>query len=82
MARTADTPKYTHDCDCCTFLGHVAGQDLYWCPQGGMATIIARDGSEGPNYQSMPVHLMAIFPDQMQGGLRAGYNLAKANGLA
>ena len=55
---------YTHDCDKCIYLGDytdyqpsqrqiTAVFDLYYCPQGGgLPTVIARYGSEGPDYTS------------------------------
>lgn len=42
------TPKFDHDCDCCQFLGHHKGHDLYACT----GTVIARKGSNGPDYVS------------------------------
>ena len=46
-----DEPKYKHDCDHCTFLGHYNRADLYWCG-GKYPTIIARYSSDGPDYVS------------------------------
>lgn len=40
-------PRHPHDCDCCTFLGHYGEHDLYFCPQGGHPTVIARFGEHG-----------------------------------
>lgn len=48
-------PVHQHDCDpeCCTFLGTVDNQDLYFSGQGGFgATVIARYSSDGPDYMS------------------------------
>jgi len=47
-------PKFLHDCSCCTFLGHENDHDLYFCEQApwGFPTVIARYGSEGPEYES------------------------------
>jgi len=46
-------PIHQHDSDCCTFLGTVENQDLYFSDQGGFgATLIARYGSDGPDYFS------------------------------
>ena len=49
-----DTPKFVHDCECCKFLGHFSGQDLYFCPQPlfNTPTVVARWSSEGPDYMS------------------------------
>ena len=57
------TPHFKHDCECCTFLGAIdvpvkmnqydKHLDLYFCGQGGFgSTVIARFGSEGPDYMS------------------------------
>lgn len=48
----AETPQYTHDSSCCKFLGRHKGHDLYYCAQGGVPTLLARYGSEGPDYLS------------------------------
>lgn len=53
-------PQFTHDCDACTFLGrhHIVQTlvpvDLYVCNQGmlHLETLIARFGSDGPDYTS------------------------------
>lgn len=39
--------RHEHDCSGCTFLGHYKEYDLYWCPQGGHPTLIARYGTCG-----------------------------------
>jgi hypothetical protein len=43
-------PIFRHDCEACSFLGHYEEHDLYYCP--GEPTVIARYGSEGPDYKS------------------------------
>ena len=53
------TPKYTHDCESCDFLGHFWGHDVYFCARrpGTMnrhGSWIARFGDDGPAYASMP----------------------------
>ena len=49
-------PMYTHDCSRCTFLGTFEDYDLYYCPQGGLTTVIARFGNKGAEYMSgLPV---------------------------
>jgi hypothetical protein len=48
----AAQPRYQHDCDKCQFLGQDAKHDLYFCPQGGRPTVIARYGDEGHEYMS------------------------------
>lgn len=53
-----DVPRYEHDCDSCIFLGsyayHNQVYDLYFCNQAVFSypTVIARYGSEGPDYTS------------------------------
>ena len=50
-----NTPKFTHDCTICVFLGTVQiarkDYDLYYHP-GSMETVIARFGNDGPEYLS------------------------------
>lgn len=46
------TPVYTHDSDCCSYLGRFGDYDLYYCPQGNIPTVIMRFGDEGPMYYS------------------------------
>ena len=52
------TPVFTHqDCDVCVFLGHEGGKDHYICDPRGMgawASLIARDGNEGGDYETFP----------------------------
>ena len=46
-------PIYKHDCDICIFLGSYqldVDYDLYLCQE--YSTVIARWGSEGPQYDS------------------------------
>lgn len=45
-----DPPRFEHDCQNCIFLGGYEEYDLYFCPQGGLPTIIARTSSEGGDY--------------------------------
>jgi len=41
------------ECGCCTFLGTVDNQDLYFSGQGNFgSTLIARYSSDGPDYMS------------------------------
>lgn len=59
----ADTPQFTHDCNSCLFLGryedtatlHGRDYDLYYCGRCDEGSVIARFGSDGWEYQSMPV---------------------------
>lgn len=48
---TVTCPKFDHDCEQCVFLGHSSGIDLYFCPQSGASTLIARYGP-GSKYVS------------------------------
>ncbi len=50
-----ETPKYTHDCENCKFLGTHKDHDLYFCEDekdGFFDTVIARYGNEGSEYKS------------------------------
>jgi hypothetical protein len=49
----AIAPRFTHDCDTCTFLGHYRGHDLYAHEAGAEATLIARSGADDA-YLSAP----------------------------
>lgn len=47
------SPRWTHDCEACTFLGSFAKVDLYFCRQSNdMPTVIVRSGDEGEAYTS------------------------------
>ena len=56
--RTFEKPQYQHNCEACVFLGRYTDSDqqrdfdLYVCPQGGIPTVIARFGNDGPEYSS------------------------------
>ena len=45
-------PRYQHDCDNCRYLGEYNEYDLYYCPQGGYPTVLARYGNQGEEYTS------------------------------
>jgi hypothetical protein len=47
-----EKPRYKHDCSNCTFLGRFRKYDLYFCPQTGIPTLLARYSDEGSNYLS------------------------------
>lgn len=51
-----ERPLYMHDCRACTYLGRYDSggdtYDLYYCPQLGLPTVIARYGDEGHEYTS------------------------------
>jgi len=46
------SPIYPNTTDAQTFLGSFQGHDLYFDPQIGIPTVIARFGPEGPDYKS------------------------------
>lgn len=48
-------PKYQHDCEDCTFLGHFYDHDVYTCRK----SVIARYGDQGSQYWSLPRHAFA-----------------------
>ena len=54
--------EFTHDCDRCRFLGTaiLMGRtfDYYFCKDIAEGTIIARYGSDGPEYSSSLIHLV------------------------
>lgn len=58
-------PRFTHDCDGCVFLGRLvdAGTDtdVYFCERCDGGSLILRYASEGSQYASMPVALIALF---------------------
>ena len=41
-----------HTCLSCRFLGRHGECDLYYCPQGGFPTVLARWSNQGPDYLS------------------------------
>lgn len=61
MYGTLATPKYTHDCPDCLFLGHRDGLDVYCCEKGGGSgpTLIARYGNDGWNYASVGAFIVS-----------------------
>ena len=63
-------PRFTHDCDRCTFLGQDGKHDLYYCPQGSFPTVIARYGNDGPDYTS-GMSLVDIVPALKEAKRRA-----------
>jgi hypothetical protein len=70
-------PRYQHDCTACTFLGTYKEFDLYFCPQVGHPTLIARYGDKGPEYQSgMDAGRNNLLPE-----LHAAYKLSLEKGL-
>lgn len=45
-------PRYEHNCNHCKFLGQHEEYDLYYCPQGGNPTILARFSDKDQDYTS------------------------------
>ena len=48
--------KFLHDCNECKLLGHHSNYDIYQCNKGPLETYIARYGSLGQEYCSIPVN--------------------------
>lgn len=70
------SPKYTHDCDKCVFLGTFNGegfkeeeQDLYFCSEI-YPTVITRYGNDGPEYTS-GLHFAHLIPGLAEAKRRA-----------
>jgi len=83
----ACVPQHTHDCTACVFLGRMAqgvsSYDLYFCPAGQSSmggTLLARFGSDGPQYHSMPIDIYhnVELPTSLYVQI---YEAAKARGL-
>ncbi len=83
------TPRYTHDCDHCVFLGTFGEADLYFADHGGVApgyepavaTVISRTGDDGPEYTS-GVPLAPTSPPLAYAlGLAVGRGLIRPVGL-
>jgi hypothetical protein len=64
-------PAFQHDCSGCIFLGHYQGHDLYFCPQNGLPTVIARYSSEGSDYKSGMPFADGIDPELTEAKKRA-----------
>lgn len=72
-------PRFTHDCDICTFLGQINGVDLYVCPDDGdscSGTYLARYGGGLSEYTSGK-HLVRTHPF-----IREAHRLATVQGIA
>jgi hypothetical protein len=52
ISQATVAPKFEHDCEACTFLGRLDGQDLYVCAKHGLE-YLARFGGEGHQYGSL-----------------------------
>jgi len=55
-----DKPLFRHDCDNCQFLGNFQEHDLYVHRHRTSDTVVARYGSEGPEYLSCPSNMIRI----------------------
>lgn len=64
------TPRFEHDCTECRYLGYTEKADLYWCPQGGYPTVIARYSSDPPDYSS-GLAFVGSIPDITEAAARA-----------
>lgn len=75
VAPAGERPLYQHDCDCCHFLGRFQGErgpaDLYAHTAGHMPTVIARYGSDGPDYSSGASFSYGRLTDLTEARLRA-----------
>lgn len=71
MTAKNPNPRFQHDCDSCRFLGTIVSKyqpnapyvDLYACDDKSILkkwgpSLIARYGSDGPDYSSMPFELV------------------------
>ena len=59
MANTHHTPKFTHDCDECTFLGHADGVDHYHCTNH--AELLQRRSSDQIDYSAVGIADLTQF---------------------
>lgn len=84
-----EVPRYTHDCEPCVFLGGTVAPpespqyyDLYWCPQGGFPTVLARFADEGPAYTSgLVAAIQQKTPAYVPSVLLEALRRAEARGL-
>ena len=56
-------PNFVHDCAPCVFLGSEAEYDFYYCANAELdmgGSIIARFGSDGPEYASCTVQIIRL----------------------
>lgn len=65
------TPMFTHDCDCCAFLGNMYAPtrpagfvDMYRCDAHG-ATVIVRYGDDGPDYSSASLSRLGLLDGEL-----------------
>ena len=64
--------QHTHDCDACIFLGNLSvicgdiskRYDIYLCASAmGGPDVVARYGSDGPEYRSVPLEVLNSMRD-------------------
>jgi hypothetical protein len=76
-------PRWEHDCKRCQYLGTYGSVDMYFCDKqkiGGL-TVVARYGSDGPEYTS-GIALAKMAPEaEHHMALRVAYLIAKDAGL-
>jgi hypothetical protein len=92
IGKAGETPQFTHDCNCCVFLGqHVSESnryDLYAHTGGQFPTVIARFGSEPSKYESGACFSYGQMPALTEARVRAQalelwpYNVYEALGYA
>ena len=63
--------RYKHDCDRCIYLGRWEEYDLYFCAYDLLGpTVIARFGSDGPDYAS-GLRVASMIPELAEARTRA-----------
>ena len=67
-------PRFTHDCENCTFLAHVVGHDLYYCTQMGGSALVRSSRETGYEWRASKRGLPTVIarygndgPDYMSG---------------
>ena len=55
--------RHTHDCTVCVPMGQYREFDLYFCNSHGTPTVVARYGSDGPQYLSGGIPLAGMSPE-------------------
>ena len=80
-------PRFEHDCEACVFLGASLTHDFYFCrgnvkkPVEETATVIARFGSDGPDYASGLEIALAVENKDPEYPLVRALQLARKQGL-
>ena len=66
-------PLFIHDCEECMYLGEFNNCDLYYADHGGLPdTVIARYGSDGPEYVSGMIFAnKGLIPELVEAKKRA-----------